>query len=505
MDRPYDIIVFGATGYTGKHVAKTLWSLTTKKGDKCGSWSGIRWAIAGRSKLKLDKLIAEMQAITSGSVPVILADVEDGFSMRAMAAKSRILMNCTGPYRFYGAAVVDACIVAGCDYVDLCGEPEFMDRTALLCHARAQSSGVLIVHGCAFDSVPADCGTLFACLQFPPPGKCAHVRMYHTWGATTTTTGASAHATTFYAAVHGFGAVAATRRQRAELLESLERHQPGSSKGPGPLPGCPKLKVKAGPEWEPLLQQYAFLFPGADAAVVRSTQRRLAHRKPRDERRGSGGGRGQEAAEPSYYFTPQFGAYFCVSSFGWAVVVAAIGAVFSTLAKWGWGRRLLLAHPRFFTLGFFSDEGPSQATLDAGYWRTHFVASGWSGKAAAAAAAGEQASSGTAGHPPAVVPFDREVVCSVRGPEAGYVATSLLFAAMAQTLLEDRPALVKGVNSDTQKREGEEASGVGGGGGGGVFTPGALIGGAGPDAVRWLAKRCSALGVEFTVDEEKSI
>jgi len=160
------------------------------------------------------------------------------------------------------------------------------------------------------------------------------------------------------------------------------------------------------------------------------------------------------------HLTPQFGASFCVTSLLWAILTALMGAIFGALASKGWGRKLLLAHPRLFTLGAFSEAGPTQAMLDASSFRTVFYGAGW--------ADGSDTSA----------PFDKHVMCSVSGPEPGYVATSLMFVAVARAVLEDRKGF--GVQ-------------------GGVFTPGGLVGSGGPTAVIKLIKRCNALGVNFEV------
>ena len=123
-----------------------------------------------------------------------------------------------------------ACVAAGADYVDLCGEPEFIDRMQLKFGVPAVLAGVLVVHACAIDSVPADVGCLFTALQFAPPARCAHAMMYHTADWPAGVKGAAGHATTFFAAVHGFANVGATRRQRKELLAALEARVPGSTK-----------------------------------------------------------------------------------------------------------------------------------------------------------------------------------------------------------------------------------------------------------------------------------
>ncbi|CAM9118001.1 unnamed protein product, partial [Ectocarpus sp. 8 AP-2014] len=87
--------------------------------------------------------------------------------------RARLCLNCTGPYRFLGEAVVSACVDSGTDYIDLCGEPEFMQRMTLKFHEAAEAKGVLIIHACAFDSVPADLGCLFAATQFVSPAVCS--------------------------------------------------------------------------------------------------------------------------------------------------------------------------------------------------------------------------------------------------------------------------------------------------------------------------------------------
>ena len=209
MARDFDVIVFGATGYTGEHISRELHALASKG----GAWQGVAWAIGGRSQLKLSAMASKHGLTPAG---VVIADTADAASLRSMTARAKVVMNATGPYRFYGEAVVEACIATKTGYVDLCGEPEFIDR-CLLKHAdAAEAAGVLIVHACAFDSIPADIGCLFTALQYPPPGLCAHADMYHTFDVAADAKGAAAHATTFYAAVHGFGGVGATRAQRKD-------------------------------------------------------------------------------------------------------------------------------------------------------------------------------------------------------------------------------------------------------------------------------------------------
>ena len=439
--REFDIILFGATGYTGEHTARAL----TKMAVPGGAWPGCRWAIAGRSASKLQAMVNKWGLTPTG---VLVADTSDMGSLILMAARGSVIMNATGPYRFYGEAVVEACIASRADYVDLCGEPEFIDRCMLKHADAARAAGVIIVHACAFDSVPADVGCLFTALQFPPPALCAHADMYHAVSVAGNPAGAYAHATTFYAAVHGFGAASKTRAQRRALLAKLESDAPGSSKPPPAL--GPRLKVHPGPSWHKKLGRYSFLFPGSDVAVVRTTQRAIARLPKR-------------STDP--YLTPQFGASFTIASPLWAGITACIGATFNVLSGYGWGRALLLGHPKLFTLGAFSDEGPTEEMLAATSWRTTFYGKGWS------AASADNVPTGG---------FDRAVTCSVSGPEPGYLATAQMFACMARFVKDER------VRLPIQ---------------GGVFTPGALVATGGAFGVERLIDSLRAVGIHFEVDE----
>ena len=146
-EREYDVVVFGATGFTGALTAEYL---------SAAAGAG-RWAIAGRSREKLDALRERLSA----DVPVIVADVGDPASLRAMAESTRVVITTVGPYIHYGEPVVAACAAAGTHYVDLTGEPEFVDLMWLRHHDQARRTGAKLVHSCGFDSIPYDLGALY--------------------------------------------------------------------------------------------------------------------------------------------------------------------------------------------------------------------------------------------------------------------------------------------------------------------------------------------------------
>src|ERR1700735_5591882 len=128
---PYDIVVFGATGFTGALTAEYL---------AAHAPSGTRWALAGRNMEKLEALRSRLCA-NSADLPLLRADVTDAESLRAVAEATKVVITTVGPYIRYGEPLVAACAAAGIDYVDLTGEPEFVDRMWLGYHEEATRSG----------------------------------------------------------------------------------------------------------------------------------------------------------------------------------------------------------------------------------------------------------------------------------------------------------------------------------------------------------------------------
>jgi short subunit dehydrogenase-like uncharacterized protein len=161
--RDFDIVVFGATGFTGALTAEYLARHAP---------ANLRWALAGRSPNKLEAVRAKLAGIDPRLevMEMLHADVSDPASLDAVAARSRVVITTVGPYLQHGEPLVAACAAHGTDYVDLTGEPEFVDRMYLLHNATAEASGARLVHACGFDSIPHDLGALFAIEQLKPTG-----------------------------------------------------------------------------------------------------------------------------------------------------------------------------------------------------------------------------------------------------------------------------------------------------------------------------------------------
>ncbi len=160
VGREFDIVLFGATGFTGTLTAEYL---------AANAPNACRWAIAGRNKEKLEKLREQLAELNPAcaDLELLTADVTDPDSLRAIAARTRVVVTTVGPYLNYGEPLVAACAEEGTDYLDLTGEPEFVDRMFLGYHEKAHETGARLVHCCGFDSVPYDLGALFTVDQLP--------------------------------------------------------------------------------------------------------------------------------------------------------------------------------------------------------------------------------------------------------------------------------------------------------------------------------------------------
>lgn len=156
--RPFHIVLYGATGFTGQLTAEYL--------ATCRDSPGLKWAIAGRNPGKLETCKRAILALNpQADISIIPADSRDPASLKRMAEQARVVITTVGPYLNYGEALVKACIESGTHYVDLAGEPEFVDGLIHDHQAQAAQNRVKIVNACGFDSVPHDLGALYTLQQ----------------------------------------------------------------------------------------------------------------------------------------------------------------------------------------------------------------------------------------------------------------------------------------------------------------------------------------------------
>jgi short subunit dehydrogenase-like uncharacterized protein len=158
--RAFDVVVYGATGFTGQLVAEYL----ARSGP-----GNLRWALAGRNREKLEAVLNALP--TDGAAPapaLIQADASDAESLAKMAAQTRVVLTTVGPYMKYGEPLVRACVEQATDYVDLTGEAPFVDMTIEKYHQAARDKGVRIISCCGFDSIPHDLGALYTIQKLAP-------------------------------------------------------------------------------------------------------------------------------------------------------------------------------------------------------------------------------------------------------------------------------------------------------------------------------------------------
>jgi len=311
----FDVVLLGATGFTGGLTAHYL----AEHGP-----AGLRWAIAGRNQGRLEEVAAGLD----GAAPELLhADVEDPASLAALAARARVVITTVGPYLRYGEPLVRACAEAGTDYVDLTGEPEFVDQMYVRHHRTAVETGARIVHACGFDSIPHDLGALFAVHQLAAEGP---VRLRGVVRARGTLSGG-----TFHSALDQF----ARARQLREAHRARRELEPRGTRSSRAVPGRPGR--------DPLLGYWLLPLPTIDPQIVARSGATVA---------GYGAG-----FRYSHFAGTKTLRYAAGGAAGLGVL--ALGAQVGPVRRW-LGKRL----PQ--------GVGPDEATRAKGWFRVDFVAEG---------------------------------------------------------------------------------------------------------------------------------
>ena len=154
MNKEFDIVVHGATGFTGRLVVEYLMARYPNGGND----ASLHWAMGGRSAAKLAEVRDAIGA--PASTPLVVTDSADPASLKALTDRTRLVLTTVGPYQLYGNELVAACAASGTDYVDLCGEPAWMRKMIDAHEAQARASGARVVFSCGFDSIPFDLGVL---------------------------------------------------------------------------------------------------------------------------------------------------------------------------------------------------------------------------------------------------------------------------------------------------------------------------------------------------------
>jgi len=174
-DREFEVIVWGASGFTGKLTAEYLLK-------RYGAGDDLRWAIAGRNQAKLEAVREDLSRETgvgTSELPILVGDGDDEAFLREMAGRTKVVCTTVGPYAKYGSKLVAACVASGTHYCDLTGEVQWMQRQIESHQDAAEQSGARIVFNCGFDCIPSDLGTLFVQreMQRRTGAPCCHVQL----------------------------------------------------------------------------------------------------------------------------------------------------------------------------------------------------------------------------------------------------------------------------------------------------------------------------------------
>ena len=165
MQKDIDIIIYGATGFTGKLCVKYFQSLDT----------AVTWAMAGRNLIKLEKVAKENQT----NVEILIADSDDEKALDNLTSRARVILSTTGPFHRYGSKLVASCIKNHTHYVDITGENFWVKGLIEKHHKEASAKGIRIIPSCGFDSIPSDLGTFFAAKALSQPIK--RIESFHSY------------------------------------------------------------------------------------------------------------------------------------------------------------------------------------------------------------------------------------------------------------------------------------------------------------------------------------
>ncbi|XP_043483926.1 saccharopine dehydrogenase-like oxidoreductase [Leptopilina heterotoma] len=376
-----DIVILGATGFTGQFAVREAARLSRSY--------NFTWGIAGRRQDALEAVLKKY-APNSVNIPIMIADLRDQESLKNMAISTKVIANCCGPYRFYGEVVIKACLAAKTHHVDVSGEPQFMERMQLEYNKAAQEAGIYIISACGFDSIPCDLGIV--CTQKNFEGEINTIETYLNSWNTSNANGASLHYGTWESAIYGMAHSNELRQIRTKLLHKN-------------LPTLePRLSDRGIIHKSEISNGWSVIFPGTDRSIAKRTQRFMYEK---------------------YKQRPmQIQTYITFPSLFHVVLIAAFYGIFLILLKSEFGRNLLLKYPEIFSGGCASHEGPSEERMEDTHFSITFKATGWK----------EKLTELSDKHVDAP---NKELITKVTGKNAGYGLTCTCLLLAGLTILRE--------------------------------------------------------------------
>jgi len=378
----YDLVIYGASGFTGQYVVEFVY--------RAAKEHGVTWAVAGRNESKLLQVLKNASETVGADLkesPKIICDCSDTESLALMARQAKVVLNCVGPYRFFGEMVVEACVENGAHHIDLSGEPGYLEKMQLNYHAKAVENGVYVVGACGFDSIPADMGQV--CVKKEMKGDVNSVETFLDVSIPNVP-GASLNFGTWQSAIHGFS--------NSKDLVGIRR-----ALYPERLPSAQyRLKPRGNLFYCNEKDSYAMPFLGSDRSVMMRTQRGFFHEK--DEK------------------PTQIQCYVLMSWWN-CFLTMFVGMMFSLLASTKFGRSLLENHPKFFSMGAVSKQGVPKEKADNTNFEMTIYGKGWATK-------------GEHDQPP-----NRTVKTVVKGKNVGYGATCECMVQAGLVVLQETEKL----------------------------------------------------------------
>ncbi|OQR73342.1 saccharopine dehydrogenase oxidoreductase-like [Tropilaelaps mercedesae] len=394
MAREFDIVVFGATGVTGRYVVEQTY--------KASKEEGFTFAVAGRSETRLIEALREVAGwlkldadIFSRDTPKIIADISDSESLHKMAKRTRIIVNTVGPYRFYGEAVISACVDENTSHLDVSGEPQFIESMQLKYHKIAQDKKIYLVSACGFDSIAAEFTFNFAKENFR--GKLNSVETFLSYR---NPKGSHLNIGTWNTAVHEVGARRELPPLRKKISEELFKKKNDKLKF--------KLLTRRLASTVSVCPGYLLPFLGSDKSVIRKSEMFRVENSDED------------------YKPVQIQTYISVDSLVQLIALTCMALIFGIFANFALGRKLLSKYPKMFSFGMFRDEPPKREYMQEISMKLVAFGQGWH--------TGDDESS----------PPTKEIVVEMNLGDPGYIGTSIMLVQSAVCVLKDNVAMPLG-------------------------------------------------------------
>jgi len=391
MQERYDIVLYGASAFTGAYVLESF--------VKSEEYGKLTLAIAGRSEQRLRKTLKEVGELTGqnlSGIPLIIADSSDEQQLSAMARQARVIINVVGPYRLYGEAVVKAAVENGACHCDISGEPAWLEQMQMKYGEEATRNGVFIVGACGWDSVPCDMGVNWLKQNFE--GTLSHAETFPQ--IKSGPAGYSFNAGTYQTLILGMWQ--AKNDGLGRIRKAIMPERPTKSK----FSRLPKRKMLW---WNEAFQSYCLPFMGADKSIVQRSQYF------------------DWTMNTAYPVTVE--TYILVKSWFWAAALILWLSVFNMAVKYDFTRGILQKFPGFCSGYMFKESGPTREQAKQASFTYWFCGWGWETKT----------DPNSEQQPPKSV-----VVARCDGPDAGYIATAGCVLSCALSMVYDHERMPNG-------------------------------------------------------------